>query len=98
MKLDGMKCPYCGKLNTHAYQVDEVCIWDDKFYECMKKEFGENRLKSGSSDNVIYRCYCNECEKYFNILDNFFPASFLFLLLISAIIKSICFFNVNLST
>ena len=68
MKLDGMKCPYCGKVNTHAYKVDKVCIWDDEFYECMKKEFGENRLKSGSSDNVIYRCHCNECEKYFSAM------------------------------
>ena len=37
MKLDGMKCPSCGKVNTHAYQVDKVCIWDDEFYDGMKK-------------------------------------------------------------
>lgn len=68
MKLDRMKCPYCGKTNTHAYQVEKVCIWDDNFYQCMEKEFGENQLKSGSCDNVIYRCECDECEKHFSAM------------------------------
>ena len=67
MKLDGMKCIYCGSTNTHAYQMERATLWDDDFYESMRKEFGENGvLLSGNCDNVIYRCRCNECEKHFS--------------------------------
>lgn len=66
MRLEGIECPYCGDTNTRAYQTEKVCIWDNKFYECMKKEFGENQLKSNASDNIIYRCKCDNCEKHFS--------------------------------
>ena len=66
MKLDGMKCIYCGSEKTHAYQLEKATLWDDEFYKAMEKEFGENRLLSGSCENAIYRCNCNDCGKYFS--------------------------------
>lgn len=68
MKLDGMKCFYCGKTNTHAYQLEKATLWDDEFYKVIEKEFGENRLFSGSCENVIYRCKCKDCGKSFSTM------------------------------
>lgn len=66
MKLDGMKCPYCSGKNTHAYQMEKAVLWDDSFYKTMEKEFGENRFLYSSCENAIYRCKCNDCERYFS--------------------------------
>lgn len=68
MKLDGMKCHYCGKSNTHAYQLEKASLYDDGFYKVMEKEFGENRLLSGSCENAIFRCKCNDCGKFFSTM------------------------------
>lgn len=66
MKLDGMKCPNCGSENTHAWKIERTSIWDDSTYEFFQKEFGEGRILSGSTENVIYTCKCNGCEKHFS--------------------------------
>lgn len=65
MKLDGMKCPHCGSNNTYALRYERAGIWDDETYKALGKEFGENRLLSGSTDNMIYECKCDDCEKHF---------------------------------
>ena len=68
MKLDGMKCFYCAGRNTHAYQLEKATLWDDKLYESMEKQFGENRLVSNSCENVIYRCICGDCGQHFSAM------------------------------
>lgn len=68
MKLDGMKCPYCGNRNTRAWKIDNAGIRDDSAYELQEKEFGENRILFGSTDNIIYDCVCDDCGKYFSTM------------------------------
>lgn len=67
MKLDGMKCPHCGSNNTHAWQIEKASLWDDGFYKTMKVEF-ENPLLSSSTENVVYKCVCNDCKKHFGAM------------------------------
>lgn len=68
MKLDGMKCPNCGSENTHVWQNEETNIWDDSTYKFFLEEFGENQLLSGSTENVIYKCKCSNCEMHFSAM------------------------------
>lgn len=68
MKLDGMKCYYCGKSNTHAYQLEKATLWDDSFYKVMEKEFGEDQLLYSSCESAVYRCKCADCGKSFSTM------------------------------
>lgn len=68
MKLDNVKCPYCGGENTHAYQLENCNIWDDGFYSSMKNEYKGNLLRVYSGDNVIYNYTCESCEKHFSAI------------------------------
>lgn len=65
MKINGMECPHCGSTNTYKWKIVKATILDDSAYEAIEKEFGESRLLYTSTDNVIYRCKCNDCAKYF---------------------------------
>lgn len=65
MKLDGMKCPHCGSYNTYTWHFESASIHDDSIYEAQEKESVENRMLSKSADNVVYRCKCADCGKYF---------------------------------
>lgn len=67
MKLDGMKCPHCGGNNTYAWQIERTNLFDDRTYEVLKREF-ESPLLSTDTDNVIYKCKCEECEKHFSTM------------------------------
>ena len=65
MKINGMKCPRCGSNNTHEWQIEKAIIFDDSTYEAIEKEFEKRQLLSTSTDNVIYRCKCDDCGKHF---------------------------------
>lgn len=69
MKIKGkIKCPKCESNNTHPWKIESTNIWDDESHETMINTFKENARVSGSTDNVIYNCLCEDCKSYFNAM------------------------------
>ena len=69
MKIEGkIKCPNCGSKINHLWKVESANIWDDGNHQTMIQAFREGARVSGSTDNVIYNCHCETCEKYFTTM------------------------------
>lgn len=69
MKIKGkIKCPNCKSTKIHLWKIESTNIWEDGNHETMIKAFGDGARVSGSTDNAIYKCRCEDCETYFNTM------------------------------
>ena len=63
-----IKCPRCSGINTEITDILQTHIWDEDYYKRKIHLVGEKEKISKSSDNVIFRCFCAPCEKYFTAM------------------------------
>lgn len=69
MKIIGkIKCPICLSKNTYPWKIEDVNLWDDKDHEVQIEKSKEFTRIDKSTDNVLYRCQCMDCETHFSTL------------------------------
>ncbi len=73
MKLKGtIRCPYCGEnTNTRTIAALRTHLWDDEEVKEFKSYFKEEIPITDTCDNVVYKCKCENCNKYFSALITF---------------------------